>query len=155
MTTPEITAPLPLLLGTFGYCIVSGFIPVVHADAYLVVVSALTPPPLRLPLALAAAFGQMIAKAAMYGVGRGVLRVPGARTHKWVVKAEAWCATRRTAEKSLVFVSAASGLPPFFLVSIACGMMQVSFVVFLVLGFAGRFVRFGAVVLVPHLISGH
>src|SRR5207253_10668637 len=69
-----LVSPALVLLGTFGYCIVSGFVPFVHAEAYLLIVSALVPTELRLPLVFCATFGQMIAKAAMYGVGRGILK---------------------------------------------------------------------------------
>jgi len=144
---------VPLLLGTFGYCIVSAFVPVFHAEAYLLTVSALSPAAFRLPLVVAATLGQMTGKAGMYALGLGALQLPGVRTRRWVARAEAWARSKPKAEGWLVFVSAATGLPPFYVVSIACGIMRASFISFLVLGFAGRFLRFGVVIFLPQLVE--
>jgi membrane protein YqaA with SNARE-associated domain len=140
-----------IVLGTFGYCVISGLVPFVNAEVYLLGAAALTPSELSVPLVLAATLGQMTAKAALYGVGRGVLTLPWTRTQKWVVQAQAWAEQRPKAEGSLILISAATGLPPFYVVTIACGMLRAPFVPFLVLGFLGRFARFGAIVLVPLL----
>lgn len=147
-------AALFLSLGTFGYCVVSGLVPFVNAEIYLLSAAALAPPALAIPLVLAATLGQMTAKAAMYGTGRGVVRLRGERMRRWVTEAEAWAEQRQDAGNTLIFVSAASGFPPFYVVSIACGVLRVRFVPFLTLGFLGRLVRFGAVVLVPRLLLG-
>lgn len=145
-------AALVLSLGTFGYCVVSGLVPFVNAELYLLGASALAPPALALPLVLAATLGQMTAKVAMYGTGRGMLRLPGERLRRWVMEAESWAQQRREAGNTLIFVSAASGFPPFYMVSIACGVMKVRFFPFLTLGFLGRLIRFGTVVLFPQLL---
>lgn len=144
---------IPLLIGTFGYCIASAFIPVFHAEAYLLTVSAISPPEYRWPLVVAATLGQMTGKAGMYGLGLGALRLPGVRARRWVTRAEAWAQSKPKAEGWLIFVSAATGLPPFYVVSIACGIMRAPFVTFLTLGAAGRFLRFSGVVFLPPLLK--
>lgn len=145
--------PVLTILGTFVYCIASGVIPVFHAEAYLITMSALLPPAFGLPLVLAAAAGQMIAKSAMYFAGRGVVRLPGERMHRLVAKAEEWGRNRRGVESSLVFVSASTGFPPFYVTSIACGMLKVPFLPFVSLGFLGRLIRFTVAVLIPQLLK--
>lgn len=57
--------PVLTILGTFVYCIASAVIPVFHAEAYLITMSALLPPVFGLPLILAGTTGQMIGKATM------------------------------------------------------------------------------------------
>ena len=140
-----------LLSGTLGYCVVSGLVPFVNAELYLLAASAAAPPELAIPLVLAATLGQMTAKAAMYGAGRGVVRLPGKRAKGWFEEAEAWAQTRPNTGGTLVLVSAASGFPPFYLTSIACGIIRYRFLPFFALGFLGRFIRFGAVVLFPQI----
>ena len=145
--------PVLTILGTFAYCIASGVIPVFHAEAYLITMSALLPPAFGPPLVLAATAGQMIAKSAMYLAGRGVVRLPGERMHRFVAKAEEWGRNRPGVEGSLVFVSASTGFPPFYVTSIACGMLKVPFLPFFSLGFLGRLVRFTVAVLIPQLLK--
>lgn len=145
--------PVLTILGTFVYCIASAVIPVFHAEAYLITMSALLPPVFGLPLVLASAMGQMIGKAAMYLMGRGVVRLPGERMHRLVAKADEWGRNRRGVEGSLVFVSASTGFPPFYVTSIACGMLKVPFGPFFWLGFLGRLLRFTVAVLIPQLLK--
>ena len=45
----------------------------------------------------------------------------------------------------LVFLSSASGLPPFYVISTLAGALRVSFAAFILVGTAGRFLRFAAV----------
>ena len=71
-----------LVLGTFFYCIGSGFIPVLNAELYLVAVSAASAPATVVPLILASGLGQMVAKSAMYLAGRGVLSLPMGKHQK-------------------------------------------------------------------------
>jgi membrane protein YqaA with SNARE-associated domain len=138
-------------MGTFAYCVLSGLIPFVNAELYLLAASAAAPRELAIPLVLAATAGQMTAKACMYGAGRGVVRLPGERMKRWVVEAENRARDKPVTGGGVVFLSAASGLPPFYVVSIACGVLRFRFGLFLLLGFLGRFIRFGAVVLGPQI----
>ena len=142
---------LALWAGTFGYCILSGLLPFVNAELYLLAASAAAPKEMALPLIIAATLGQMVAKVAMYAAGRGLVHIPGERMKRWVTEAEAWAAKRPNMGAGLIFVSAASGFPPFYFVSIACGLLKTSLPQFVVMGTAGRFIRFGIVVLGPQI----
>ena len=53
-----------------------------------------------------------------------------------------------------MFVSASSGFPPFYVVSIAAGMLTFPLLPFIVFGFAGRLIRFAVAVFLPHFRSG-
>jgi membrane protein YqaA with SNARE-associated domain len=52
---------------------------------------------------------------------------------------------------TLVFVSSALGIPPFYVVSILAGALQIQFSRFLGAGLCGRLVRFGLLALIPGL----
>jgi membrane protein YqaA with SNARE-associated domain len=139
---------LGLPLATFVYCVVSGFVPVVNAELFLVGVAAVASRE-SLPLVvLMAAAGQMTAKSGMYLGGRGVVRLPKGKRQEDLHALQERVARWRSKDL-LVFVSAAVGLPPFFATSILAGTLRFPFVRFLLAGFLGRLVRFGVFVAVP------
>lgn len=145
-----MTQPL-VLFGTFIYCVGSAVIPVLHAEAYLVAASLLAPPELRWPLIIAATCGQMLGKVGMYYAGRGVRLIPGERIQRRIRMATERYRDKAQIGGGLVFLSAASGLPPFYIVSIAAGTLTFPLMPFIALGFLGRFLRFTAAVFLPHL----
>ena len=59
----------------------------------------------------------------------------------------------RTCTGAVVFASAVTGCPPFYLVSVAAGALPFPLARFLVVGALGRLLRFAAVVAVPRLIG--
>ena len=143
---------LTLLLTTLAVCSASGVLPLVHAELYLASVSAVTSDGLAVPLILVGAVGQMIGKSAMYLCGRGLVQLPGGRIKRKLAEAERRFKDRRGLGGVVLFVSAATGLPPFYLVTVASGMLNVPFPRFLLLGLCGRVARFSLVVLSPHLV---
>jgi membrane protein YqaA with SNARE-associated domain len=146
----EATAtPLGLYVGTFVVCFLSGFIPLVNTEAYLVSVSAFAPVATALPLTMAAALGQMTSKALMYLAGRGVLFLPLGRHQDKMDAARAKLEAHRGRTGAFVFASAFSGVPPFYVVSVLAGTLRVNFGGFFAAGVAGRFLRFGLCVVLP------
>ena len=137
---------------TFTASFLSGVLPLVSIEAYLLGVAALAPgcPPLL--VVAVAALGQMSAKLLLYLGGRGVLRIP-LRGRERVAAAAARLGRSPTSPPLIVFGSAFSGLPPFYVVSVAAGFLRFRVATFLVAGLAGRFLRFGAVILLPHVIG--
>src|SRR5688500_4192417 len=140
-------------LTTFGVCALSAVIPLVNAEIYLLGASALAPRELAIPLIVAAATGQMLGKSVMYFAGVGALRLPSERLRRMVARVDE---RYRTAGKGgatlgggIILLSAIVGLPPFYVVSIACGLFRIPFVQFLVLGTIGRLIRFALIVLAP------
>lgn len=145
--------PLITFLTTFGVCAFSAIVPLVNAELYLLAASALAPRELAVPLIIAAAFGQMLGKSVMYFVGVGALRLPSERLKRAVAKAEHRYRSAGTGGATLgggvILLSAVVGLPPFYVVSVACGLLRVPFAQFLILGVLGRLVRFSVIVLAP------
>jgi len=54
---------------------------------------------------------------------------------------------------AVVFASALTGVPPFYAVSVAAGVVRFHFPRFLALALVGRVLRFTAVFLIPRLVS--
>lgn len=95
-------------------------------------------------LVLMATAGQMTGKCVLYWAGRGVLRWPGAqqRLQAWNEK---WNG-RRKSGSAVLFVSAVTGVPPFYPVSVLAGSLRIPFARFLMLGAGGRFLHYAVVV---------
>jgi membrane protein YqaA with SNARE-associated domain len=142
---------LAILAATYGYCVLSGLLPFVNAELYLLAASAAVSREMALGVVIAGTLGQMTAKVAMYLAGRGMVKLPGARLQRMVAEAEAWAARRPNMGGGLIFVSASTGFPPFYIMSIACGVVRTNLAQFATVGFVGRFLRFGIVVLFPQI----
>ncbi|HET7039801.1 MAG TPA: VTT domain-containing protein [Gemmatimonadales bacterium] len=143
-----------VVLGTFAFCVGSAVIPVLHAEAYLVAASLLAPPELRWFLVVAATVGQMIGKVGMYYGGRGMRLIPGERMKRRIEQATLKYRDGGKVGGPLVFVSSSTGFPPFYILSIAAGMLRFPLVPFIAFGTAGRFIRFTVAVFLPQLLKG-
>jgi membrane protein YqaA with SNARE-associated domain len=144
--------PLGLFFVTYVVSFVSGFVPAINCEAYLISVSAISPLSFALPVALAATLGQMSAKVLLYLSGRGVMRLPLGRYRAKLEAVQARFEHRRSRASVFLFGSAATGFPPFYVVAVLAGMLRLRFSIFLIAGTLGRFVRFGVVVVVPQLV---
>ena len=104
-------------------------------------------------LVLVTTAAQMAGKCTMYWVGRkgAVLASP-----RYAVAIERWGHRFRGSGRRagvLVFMSSASGLPPFYVISTLAGAFRTSFVAFLIAGTAGRFLHFAVLAFAPLIVS--
>jgi membrane protein YqaA with SNARE-associated domain len=144
MDTPTI------LLALLGSSVASALVPVVNAEALVLVAAAAVPHELVAVVATMGAAGQMAGKVVLYRGGRGVGVRASARSGR-AAETAARLRDRPGALTLLYFLSAVLGLPPFYLMSLVAGIASLQFGVFLVLGFLGRFIRFYALAAVPGL----
>lgn len=140
---------MSIYLGTFAVAAISGVVPIVNAELYLIgLVFAIGGIPEALLLAVLLAAGQMIGKGVIYHTARSATRFGARRTPKLAaklerarVRVERW----RSKPLSVTFLSASVGLPPLYLVSLLAGILEIRFRAFLLVGFAGRTLRFGTI----------
>ena len=137
-------------VATLGMSFLSGFVPLVNIEAYLLGAAALLPGISPLVVVVPAALGQMAAKAVLFLGGRGLVNLP-LRFRDRALAAASRLGTRRP--PAFVFTSALTGLPPFYVVSVAAGMLGFRPGPFLLAGLAGRLLRFGAVFALPGLLA--
>jgi membrane protein YqaA with SNARE-associated domain len=139
--------------GTFITCVISGFIPVVNAEIYLLLISTLTGKSQYLPILLLATSGQMTAKMTLFLAGKGILKLSLKKyEHKInnaLVKLQKW----DSKSDILILISAFTGFPPFYLITIAAGMIQHNFLRFILFGFSGRLLRFAIVLYFPQFFQ--
>jgi membrane protein YqaA with SNARE-associated domain len=147
---------------TFVVAVVSAVVPFVYIEVYLLAAVALVPGGYATwTLGVVAAVGQMVGKSALYWSARGV-------TSSWVsppgdhVPSDGlrhrMAAMNPLAVNGFTFASAFLGFPPLILVAPAAGAAAIRFWPFVLAGFAGRVLRFTALVLaaagVEQLIGG-
>ncbi|MDX1645936.1 MAG: hypothetical protein R3304_02235 [Longimicrobiales bacterium] len=133
-----------LLGGLVVASAVSGVVPLVNAEL-LVVTAAAALPAVGVPLvAVASTVGQMSAKLSLFAVARWAPSRLPAKARDAVERASASLSEREGTVWSLVFASAATGIPPFYGISIAAGTLGVPPLSFATSGCLGRFLRFGA-----------
>lgn len=142
---------LLLCLTSFAICGAGALLPFVNTEIYLIGASALLPRPMWIPLVVAGSVGAMAGKVLLYLGGRGVVKLPRGRVQRGLESMQARMEARPHVGKAIYAVSAVTGLPPFYLTTIAAGAVEMNFAFFLVVGLAGRLIRFGAVVALPHM----
>ncbi len=141
------------LLACFGVALASAFLPFIPIEAYLGAAVSESGQAWW-ALAVAATFGQMLGKIAIFLAGRQSMewawlrrRMAKYDVEKYVVRMQEAAERRRLAVDAIVFASASVGLPPFAVISLLAGQLGLSLARFLVIGSVGRLVRFGAVAL--------
>jgi membrane protein YqaA with SNARE-associated domain len=143
-----------LYLTTYVVGVVSGIVPIVNLEVYLVWVAALTPSSLGLTITGLATVGQMTAKTLIYLASAGILKIsvrePGKKLRAVQLKMAQW----QHRLGLFLFSSASLGVPPFYVVSIAAGVCRVPLAVFVIWGLLGRYLRFAVTVFFPHLLKG-
>lgn len=138
-------------VATFVAAVVSAVVPFVYIELYLVAAVALVPEGYATwTLGFVAALGQMVGKSALYWSARGV-------TSSWVATRgsdvppselrQRLAAMNPVAVNGFTFASAFLGFPPLILLAPAAGAAAISFWPFALAGFAGRVLRFTAIVL--------
>ena len=142
-----------LVLATLGVSLISGLIPIVNAELYLLSIGFVAESWwLAIVIALAAAIGQMVAKVGIYLAARRGAEIPkgklGARLDSYRRRVDRYPASA----SALTFTSALIGLPPLYLVSVAAGMGRTSLVGFALYGTLGRTIRFYGVLVAPSVV---
>ena len=109
-----------------------------------------------LALAVTAAAGLMVGKGCFFVGGRSAFSWRRRRSRRTRLRLPGFL-NRATGKPRVaaatVFVSAATGVPPFAVVSPLAGGWHLRLSSFLVVGFAGKSARFAGIVLVPGLLA--
>jgi membrane protein YqaA with SNARE-associated domain len=138
-------------VGTYLYAVISGLVPVVNVEVFLLAMAALRKgDPLAVILLTTA--GQMTAKYVLYMSGRGLIRLPPGRMQGKVEKARKALDEHPSGAGSVVLFSAVTGVPPFYGMSLAAGALAMPLWHFMGISTLGRLFRFSLVYFAPHLL---
>lgn len=136
---------LGIVVGAALTCALGGVLPWVTSEV-VVLGSALLVPPASLPLLVGAcAVGQMSSKLGVYGVTRWAPHVLPARARAMLARAERYRSQRRMLVGA-VFLGSAVSVPPFYLVTLASGLLRVPFLAFALVGLCGTAARYSVLV---------
>lgn len=146
----SIEAAVGIYLATLIIGVLSGLVPLVNGEVYLVAAILLVREPApALALAALVSAGQMIAKVVLYYTARGATALGRAtRVGAKLERARALAHRWRGKPLGVLFVSAITGLPPFYLVSLCAGVLEIRIGTFVLLGITGRVIRFSALALI-------
>lgn len=139
------------LAGALGICVLGGFLPWVNSEAAVVAAALLLPPRLVPLLVLGAALAQVLAKGTLYGLARWAPRGMPRRARAQLDRISRLAARRRSLTLT-VLASSTVGVPPFYLVSLACGTLSAPFGAFLSTAFLGAVLRYAVVSLATVLV---
>lgn len=150
----SIEAAVGIYMASLVVGALSALIPIINAELYLVGVVLLTGSvPAAIALGILVGLGQMIVKVGLYQGAKKAGEAGRRRNTKWAAQLEK-ARVRVDQWKSktwLTFVSAVVGIPPFYVITLLAGALQVRFRTFLALGILGRSIRFVALALVALL----
>lgn len=139
--------------GTYVICLISGFIPLVNAELFLIWISLMIPKTEYIPILLLATAGQMTAKILMFLSGKGVIHISKKRYEKKIGQIQAKMKKWESKIDFFIFLSAFTGFPPLYVVSVLCGMTKVNIIRFFITATLGRLLRFGIVMYFPQLFK--
>ena len=149
----ELLNLVGIYAGTFLFCALSGVVPLMNSELFVLYLGS-TASHTQLPvLVLLATLGQMSAKALLYYGGCGVLKLPAGRGRERIEALRARMAGGRRAASGVTFISALTGLPSFYAISVIAGTLGWPFSRFLLWGIVGRLLRFSALVFLPGLMK--
>ncbi len=129
--------------------LISGLVPVVNIEAYLVSVALLAPALPGWPVVLIATLGQMAAKYVLYVSGRDGLRPRVGRHGPRLERAGRLLTEHPAGTSSVVAASAFFGLPPFYAVSVMAGVLRLPLLRFMAVASVCRVARFAVVYYAP------
>lgn len=139
--------PILIFALTIVVSAVGSALPFSGLEPALMGIAAVVRPSLLLPIIALSTVTQMAGKAVVLA---GSCRAEGslsAGKRAAVEKARARLEGRRWLQLLTILVSAAVGLPPFYIVTLACGALRLPVSDFLVAGTVGRAIRITALVM--------
>src|SRR5688572_470082 len=146
-------SPLVLCLLVVVAGAAASLIPVSPVEPILVGVATVAPTWLLLPLIALATVSHMSTKTLVFVGGAQIERAFTGRHRVRFERARGRLAGRHRLRQSTLFLSSVTGLPPFYLTTAVCGTLKMPLRDFLLLGTAGRAIRFAVLILLPQILQ--
>jgi membrane protein YqaA with SNARE-associated domain len=149
-------ADVPLLL-LAAVAIVAGgggLLPFAPVEPLLIAIAATSSVDVAATAVLVATVSHAAAKALLFVGSRGAERYLSPRARAVIDRLRGRLHGKRGAQRLTVFVSSSLGLPPLYLVTIACGALGLPLRDYMIASLLGRGLRFAALALLPILFTG-
>ena len=148
---PPQTSPLIALATVALVAGIGGLLPVLPIEPVLIGIALTMPAWLAAPAIALATASQMATKLVLLHGSSRVAAKLSENKRALVQRVSARLATSRWTQRGTVLVSAAVGMPPLYVTTVACGVLGVRIRDYLWAGVVGRTLRFGALALLPRL----
>lgn len=153
MTGPELSNIWWIAAGCYTLAVVSAVVPWVNAEVLMLSAAPLAGSPIQLAVLVAlVTLGQMTGKSIMYWISRNATRPRAPRLQNAIDRWGERLQRHPGSALGVMLLSSTIGLPPFYIVAIAAGALNVAFGRFLAVGAVGRLVHFALLAFVPQLI---
>ena len=149
----SLLATLGLYGATLAIAFVAGMFPIVSIEVFLVGVTLRGASAGELGVLIGiAVVGHQIAKTVTYYAGAGVFELPRGRVRKQIEAAQARIDRWNRRPRLIMFVAAATGLPPLYLLGfIARPLMKMHIATFTAISVTGRILRYTTLVAIAGL----
>ena len=142
-----------IALGYYALAVVSAVVPWVNAEVVMLSAVPVAGSPWQLGgLVVLVTLGQMTGKTIMYWASRNATRPRAPRVQALIDRWRERLHRHPGSALGVMFVSATLGLPPFYIVAIVAGALNIAFGRFLAVGTLGRLVHFTLVAFIPQLV---
>lgn len=135
---------LTVALGAIGACLAGGILPWINSELAVVAAAVVIPESSVPALVVGCTVAQMSAKSGLYVVTRWTPHRLPRRARRLLGRAEKYRDRRRLLVVA-VFSSALASVPPFYLVTLACGVVRMPYALFAAAGLAGVGIRYGLI----------
>ena len=138
----------PYLLTTV-ICFITGYIPTVSTEIFLAGLGLNLKKELLLPIALTGALSQTLAKIHIYSMASYIIPKLSYRKKKKLISIRNKYHRHSRLSYSIIFISSLTGLPPYYLLNLLCGLLNTGLFTFSILGCLGMFIRFSCCLFFP------
>jgi membrane protein YqaA with SNARE-associated domain len=152
--SPADASPLLICAITIIVAAAGGLLPFSPIEPVLLL-TAIARPALLIPVVALATVSQMSAKAVLFLGSRKAQARLSHRKRLILERIRVRLEGRRGLQVLTVLVSAMSGLPPLYAVTLVCGALRLRLSDYLVAGILGRATRFSALVMLPQLFAAN
>jgi membrane protein YqaA with SNARE-associated domain len=134
-----------ILIGAALTCALGGLLPWINSELVILGAAVLLPTAALPVLVAACATTQLASRSVVYGLTRWAPHKLPERARTILARADKYHG-RRGLLVGAVFVGSAVSVPPFYLVTLASGLLKVPFVLFILAGFSGTLIRYSFLV---------
>ena len=119
----------------------------------MVTVSAISARETIIPILIISIISQMAAKVIVYFAGNGAIKLPLRKYEKKIARVKEKFENSKVKPGYFVLISAMTGIPPFYIVTLLSGMMKVHIWDFILFGLLGTSIKFTASLYLPQVIK--
>jgi membrane protein YqaA with SNARE-associated domain len=153
MTGWTDTATLSFFLSLYGLLVVSALVPIVNGEVIVLSAVALVhSTPGLVGVVLVATASQMTGKSLLYWSGRGAASMKATQASERLARWRRRLEGHPAQAFGVMTLSAASGVPPMYAVTLLAGAIRIAFANFVAACACGHLLRYAALAFLPHLV---